>query len=170
MIIVYTGSGKGKTEAAFGLALRAVGSGLRTSIVQFMKTSEWESGERNALRIFSIPIDIYVMGAGFSWSKPKGFSSHKESALKAWEKVKSIFRDGADLVICDEINVVLHLGMLDIADVCGFIKSMNKDKHICLTGRDAPEEIIDLADYVTEFIEVKHPFSEGVNAIRGIDY
>ena len=173
MIIVYTGDGKGKTEAAFGLALRAVGTGLKTAIVQFMKTEEWWSGERNAIRLYSIPIDIYIMGAGFSWDRPKGFKSHEESAKKAWEKVKSLIRKGMEIIICDEINVALKLGFLNINEVCSLIESSfkeRKDRHICMTGRDAPKDILEISDYVTEFVEVKHPFSKGIKAIKGIDY
>ncbi len=170
MILVYTGNGKGKTEAAFGLALRAVGAGLKVAIVQFIKNEGWFSGEREAIKKFNIPIEIYVMGAGFSWEAPKGFPSHKKAAEEAWEKSKDLMNSDADLIICDEINVAMSLNMLQVDEVVEFIKNKREEKHICLTGRNAPQEIIKVADYVTDFVEIKHPFNKGIKAIKGIDY
>ncbi len=170
MIIVFTGDGKGKTEAAFGLALRALGNGLKVSVVQFMKTEEWKSGEREALRTYSIPLDVYVMGAGFCWDKPKMYKSHKEAASHAWNKVKELFERGYDMVICDEINVAISLKLLDENEVLDFVSKLNKDKHICLTGRNAPLKVIEEADYVKAFVSIQHPFDMGIKAIRGIDF
>jgi len=170
MILVYTGNGKGKTEAAFGLALRALGSGLKVAVVQFMKNESWWSGEREAVKKFGIPIDIYVMGAGFSWETPKDFPSHKKAAEEAWEKCKVLLNSETDLVICDEINVVMSLNMLSVNEVVNYLKNKKENKYICLTGRNAPKEIIEIADYVTDFIEVKHPFKKGIKALKGIDF
>ncbi len=170
MLIVYTGDGKGKTEAAFGLALRALGRGLKVGIVQFIKNKKKISGERIAIEKYKLPLDIYVLGAGFIWQEPKEFSSHEEAAKIAWNKAVELLNGEYDLVILDELNVALKENLLDVSTVAETLANFKNKKHICVTGRGAPKEIIEIGDYVTEFKEIKHPLKKGINAQVGIDF
>ena len=170
MLIIYTGKGKGKTEAAFGLALRALGRGLKVGVVQFIKSMENASGEVVAIKKYKLPIDVFVSGAGFLWQKPKNFKSHKEAAEAAWKKSIELLEKDYDLVVLDELNVALRENLLDLNTVLETISKFKEKKHICITGRGAPKELIEIGDYVTEFDEIKHPFKKGIQAQRGIDF
>ncbi len=168
LLIVYTGDGKGKTTAALGAALRAAGSGMRIRIIQFLKGS-WKYGELEALK--KIPeIDITPMGTGFTWEK-ESLEEDRELARKAWEACTAAVRSGIyRMVIFDEINYVLHYRLLDVNDVVEFLRNRPANVHIILTGRNAPERIIEIADLVTEMKEIKHPFRTGVKAQPGIEF
>lgn len=168
LVIVNTGDGKGKTTAALGAALRAAGSGMRVCIIQFLKGS-WKYGELEALKRFP-EIDIAQMGSGFTWEK-ESLDEDRGLARKAWNACMAAVCSGNyGMVIFDEINYVLHYGLLDENEVVDFLRNRPAQVHIILTGRNAPEKIIEVADLVTEMKEIKHPFRKGVKAQKGIEF
>lgn len=172
IIVVLTGKGKGKTTSALGIALRAVGRGMRVLMVQFIK-GEMESGEWISVKRLYPDLEFHPMGAGFVGimgdRKPRGIHIREaERALEfAFEKMKS---GSYDVVILDEINVAVSTGLIDAEKVLNFMKEKPYNIHLILTGRDARPEVIEKADLVTEMVEVKHPFKEGKGAVRGIDF
>jgi cob(I)alamin adenosyltransferase len=169
LIIVHTGKGKGKSTAAFGLALRAIGQGFKVGVVQFVK-GRWESGERAALARFPESITIAVMGEGFTWETQDRARDIK-AAETAWAAAKQmILAPQPDLVVLDEINIALRYEYLPVADVVATLTQRPAMKHVVLTGRNAPAELIEAADLVTEMTEIKHPFRAGVKAQRGIEF
>lgn len=169
LVIVHTGKGKGKSTAAFGLALRATGQGLKVGVVQFVK-GRWESGERAALARFGDSITIAVMGEGFTWETQDRARDIK-AAEAAWAAAKDmILAPTPDLVVLDEINIALRYDYLPVADVIATLAKKPAMKHVVLTGRNAPAELIAAADLVTEMTEIKHPFRAGVKAQRGIEF
>jgi cob(I)alamin adenosyltransferase len=169
LIIVHTGKGKGKSTAAFGLALRAIGQGFKVGVVQFVK-GRWESGEREALARFGDSITIAVMGEGFTWETQDRARDIK-AAETAWAAAKQmILAPTPDLVVLDEINIALRYEYLPVADVVATLAQRPPMKHVVLTGRNAPAELIEAADLVTEMTEIKHPFRAGVKAQRGIEF
>lgn len=170
MLIIYTGDGKGKTTAAIGLAIRAIGRGLHVAIVQFIKTRDWRTGEWQFFKKFFPNIKYEILGAGFSWQKPKYFPSHEAAALEAWKLSKKLLKDDElDVIILDELNVALYLGYLNINEVCNALNNFKKDKHIVVTGRNAHQKLLDIADIVTEMRKIKHHFDKGRPALKGID-
>lgn len=169
LVQVYTGNGKGKTSAAFGLALRAIGRGLKVYIIQFIKGG-FDYGELHIVE--KLPnLKLKAFGRGkFVTEKPAGKEDVKlseEALALAEEVVKS---GEYDIVILDEINVALNLELIKIEKVLELIRNKPKHVELILTGRYAPKEIIDVADLVTEMKEVKHPFNEGYQARKGIEY
>ena len=169
LVIVHTGKGKGKSTAAFGLALRAIGQGFKVGVVQFVK-GRWESGERDALAKFGDAITIAVMGEGFTWETQDRARDIK-AAEAAWAAAKEmILAPKPDLVILDEINIALRYEYLPVADVIETLSKRPAMKHVVLTGRNAPAELIEAADLVTEMTEIKHPFRAGVKAQKGIEF
>jgi cob(I)alamin adenosyltransferase len=169
LLIVHTGKGKGKSTAAFGLALRAIGQGFKVGVVQFVK-GRWESGEREALARFGDSITIAVMGEGFTWETQDRARDIK-AAEAAWAAAKEmILAPAPDLVVLDEINIALRYDYLPVADVIAILAKKPPMKHVVLTGRNAPAELIAAADLVTEMTEIKHPFRAGVKAQRGIEF
>ncbi|MBI3090997.1 MAG: cob(I)yrinic acid a,c-diamide adenosyltransferase [Candidatus Tectomicrobia bacterium] len=167
LIIVNTGDGKGKTTAALGTAVRAVGAGMKVCIVQFIKGS-WDYGELHAAE--KLGIEIHPMGKGFTW-EPKKFGEDQKAARAAWEMCKEKALSGAyDLVVFDEINYVLDYGFISVEEVVDFLRKKDPKLHLILTGRNAKEEIIEIADLVTEMREIKHPFQKGILAQKGIEY
>jgi cob(I)alamin adenosyltransferase len=168
LIIVNTGDGKGKTTAALGAALRAAGSGMKVSIIQFLKGS-WKYGELESIK--KIPdIEIHQMGTGFTWEK-ESLDEDRKLARTAWELCKETVLSGIyGMVIFDEINYVLHYGLLEENEVIDFLKNRPADVHIILTGRNATEGIKEIADLVTEMREIKHPFRKGIKAQKGIEF
>lgn len=169
LVIVNTGDGKGKTTAALGVLLRAWGRGLRVCMIQFIKADTGNWGEIQAAR--KIGIEWHAMGDGFTWLS-KDIEESAAKATRAWtlaqEKIAS---DNYDLVVLDEMTYAFHKGWLDIHAVIGWLKS-NKPSmlHLIITGRDAPQELIDFADLVTEMTKVKHPFDQGILAQAGIEF
>lgn len=167
MIQVYTGEGKGKTTAAFGLALRALGAGLKVYIAQFCK-----SGRYSELKLLKKIKGIRVEQFGrtcFIGRKP--LKEDIELAKKGLERVKEIIKTkDFDMIILDEINIVLYLRLLEVSELINLLKSIPKDKEIILTGRYAPKEIIKIADLVSEIKEIKHYFKKGIKARRGIEF
>ena len=167
--MVHTGDGKGKTTAALGLALRAVGTGMKVVMIQFMKGT-WKYGELEAAKRLAPDFTILQMGEGFTW-ETKDRKMDIALSRKAWSFCKETIQSGKyDLVILDEINYVLGYGFLETQEVIDFLKQKPERLHLLLTGRNAPGELIETADLVTEMKEVKHPFQKGIIAQRGIEY
>ena len=172
IVIVYTGNGKGKTTASLGVALRAVGHGLRVCMVQFIK-GEWHYGELNSIKKLEPDFELIVAGKGFIGiiDDDHAFEEHVRAAKTALDIVEQkISLDSFDIIILDEINYALHLGVLHLADVTKILQNRPKHLSLILTGNHACEEIITLADLVTEMKEIKHPYKKGIKAKRGIDF
>jgi len=168
LIQVYTGNGKGKTGAAFGLALRAIGRGLKVCIVQFIKGG-FDYGELQIARKLPL-LEIAAYGRGqFITGKPT--SEDLAEAKKAFDHAKSAIYDGKfDIVILDEVNIATHLGLLSVEDLIDVLRKKPLHVEVVLTGRHAPKRITDMADLVTEMKEVKHPYARGIQARKGIEY
>ncbi len=168
LVQVYTGNGKGKTGAAFGLALRAMGRGLKVCMVQFIKGG-FDYGELYIVE--KLPyLEMAAYGRGqFITGKPT--TEDFIEAKKAFDHANRAIRNGKfDIVILDEVNVAMHLGLLSVKDLIKVLKEKPPNVEVVLTGRYAPKEIIDVADLVTEMREVKHPYSQGIRARKGIEY
>lgn len=169
LIIVHTGHGEGKSTAAFGTALRALGWGHTVGIVQFLK-GPWKTGEVEFFKKFPGRCTIFSFGKGFTWET----GSYKEDvrmAQRAWETCCSLLDDDRYfLVIFDEINYVMKYNFLDVREVVRKIKHTARQKHVMLTGDGAPKELIRAADRVTEMKCIKHPYQKGIIAMPGIDY
>ena len=169
LLIVHTGKGKGKSTAAMGLAVRAIGNGMKVGIVQFVK-GVWETGERAVLDKFPDLCVITAMGEGFSW-ETQDRQRDIAAAESAWGKAKEMIADEAfDMVILDELNIPLRYDNLDVNDVVETITARRAKLHVVITGRNAKEGILDIADLVTEMTMVKHPFRTGVKAQKGIEF
>ena len=167
LVLVNTGNGKGKSTAAFGMALRAVGQGLTVSVIQFIK-GKWKTGEMEAAR--HLGFELMPMGKGFTWES-KNLEEDKALMRHAWNIAsEKILSGGYDLIILDEINYVLGYGYVSAEDVIRVLQTRPKHVHVVLTGRNAPEEIISIADCVTEMRDIKHPYRNGIPAQKGIDY
>ncbi len=170
LLIVHTGKGKGKSTAAFGLVFRAIGHGMPVAIVQFVK-GRWETGERKALEAFGDLVSINTMGEGFTW-ETQDRQRDLAAARAAWETAKHLISDGKHpLVVLDELNIVLRYDYLPIAEIVAFFRDEKPPGiHVVVTGRNAKDELIEIADLVTEMEMVKHPFRSGVKAQRGIEF
>src|SRR3954465_14203998 len=169
LIIVNTGDGKGKTTAAIGLAFRALGSGFKVFMVQFIK-GKGKTGEKRMADKLAPDFEIRPMGDGFTWDT-KNPAQDIATTLRIWEVGKEAIASGRyDLVILDEINVVMKLGYLDPGPVVEFLKARNPRQHVVLTGRGAPPSIIEAADLVSEGVPIKHPYKPGIKAQRGIEF
>jgi cob(I)alamin adenosyltransferase len=169
LLIVHTGSGKGKSTAAFGLALRMLGRGRRVGIVQFIKGA-WHSAERDALTTFGDLVSWHTMGEGFTW-ETQDRARDVAAAERAWEKAQLLLRDPSfDLVILDELNIALRYDYLDLLTVIGVLAARRDGLHVIVTGRNAKPELIAAADLVTEMTLVKHHFAAGVKAQPGIEF
>lgn len=169
LLIVHTGKGKGKSTAAFGLLLRALGRGLRAGVVQFGKGA-WETGERKAIEKFPDQVVWYTLGEGFTW-ETQDRERDVAAAERAWAKTKELMADPAiRLLILDELNIALRYEHLDLHDVVAGLSARRPDLHIVVTGRNAKPELVEAADLVTEMGLVKHHFSAGVKAQEGIEF
>ncbi len=171
LIIVYTGDGKGKTTAALGLALRAVGAGLKVRMLQFIK-GEWKPAELKAAKLLAPAFSMAQLGIGFVTYKPKRpYGEHVQAAQAAWAQVKAEIASGnQDVLILDEINNTFKLNLLSVGEVVEGLQGKPEALHVILTGRGAPPEIIELADLVTEMKAIKHPYEKGSPAQYGIDF
>jgi cob(I)alamin adenosyltransferase len=169
LLIVHTGTGKGKSTAAFGLALRMLGRGKRVGVVQFIKGA-WQSAERDALEKFGDQVAWYSMGEGFTW-ETQDLQRDIAAAQRAWAKALELMADPSfGLVILDEINIALRYDYLDLDTVLAALKARRPDLHVVITGRNAKPALIEAADLVTEMTLVKHHFAAGVKAQPGIEF
>lgn len=169
LLIVHTGNGKGKSSSAFGMAVRSLGWGMKVAIVQYVK-GKWETGERNFFEANPELLTWEVMGEGFTWDT-QDRALDIAAARAAWERSKALILDPQyEFVILDELNIVLRDDTLPFGEVLAFLKDRPLSKHICITGRSARSELLEIADLVTEFTEVKHPFKAGFKAQKGVEY
>ena len=169
LVIVHTGTGKGKSTAAFGLVLRCLGHGMRVGIVQFVKGA-WATGERTVLARFPDLVTMRAMGEGFTW-ETQDRARDIAAARAAWEAAKAMLADPAyRLILLDELNIVLRYDYLPVEEVVAALKGKPRDLHVVVTGRNAKPELIEIADLVTEMKLVKHPFRAGVKAQAGIEF
>jgi cob(I)alamin adenosyltransferase len=169
LLIVHTGTGKGKSTAAFGLALRMLGRGKRVGVVQFVKGA-WHTAERDALAAFGDQVVWHTMGEGFTW-ETQDLARDVAAAERAWAKSRELMADPCfGLVILDELNIALRYNYLDLAAVVTALTSRRPGLHVIVTGRNAKPELIGAADLVTEMTLVKHHFAAGVKAQPGIEY
>ena len=170
LVIVHTGKGKGKSTAAFGMAFRSLGHGHRIAVIQFVKGA-WNSGEKQVLERFPELVTIKAMGEGFTW-ETQNRQKDIDNARAAWEAAKeSILDPETRFVLLDELNIVLRYDYLPIEEVVEFLKTEKpEDTHVVITGRNAKDELIEIADLVTEMTLIKHPFRSGVKAQEGIEF
>ncbi|OGW59114.1 MAG: cob(I)yrinic acid a,c-diamide adenosyltransferase [Nitrospirae bacterium RBG_16_64_22] len=170
LVIVHTGDGKGKTTAALGLALRAVGNGMPVLMIQFIK-GKWKTGEREAAKAFGSLLEIHAMGEGFTWDT-KDVERDKRKVREGWDFMTAkVAGGGYRMLILDEINYVLSYDYIPVEEVLGFLRDRPPALHVVLTGRNAPPALIEAADLVTEMLDIKHPFNEeGLAAQRGIEF
>jgi cob(I)alamin adenosyltransferase len=169
LLIVHTGKGKGKSTAAFGMVFRHIGHGMRAGVIQFVKGS-WGTGERTVLEKFPELVTIKAMGEGFTWAT-QDINRDIAHARAGWEEAKRMIADPSyKMVMLDELNIVLRYDYLPLAEVLEVLKNRPADKHIVVTGRNAKEELIEIADLVTEMELIKHPFRSGVKAQAGIEF
>jgi cob(I)alamin adenosyltransferase len=169
LLIVHTGKGKGKSTAAFGMVARAIGHGMKVGVVQFIKGS-WGSGEKMIYAAFADRVEHHVAGEGFTWDT-QDRARDIEWARKGWDEVLRMVRDPAyDMVVADELNIVLRYDYLPVEEVVAGLVDRPSMKHVIVTGRNAPDALIEAADLVTEMVQVKHPFRSGVKAQRGIEF
>jgi cob(I)alamin adenosyltransferase len=168
LVQVYTGNGKGKTSASFGLALRAVGRGLRVYVIQFIKGG-FDYGELYVVdKLPGLTLEAFGRGKFVSEKKPDKVDI--DLARQALVKAQEIMKGDVDVLILDEINVAVNLKLIDIEEVLELIKKKPEHMELVLTGRKAPVEIVQAADLVTEMIEIKHPYNSGFKARKGIEY
>lgn len=169
LLVVHTGNGKGKSSSAFGMAIRSIGWGMNVGILQYVK-GNWETGEKTFFSDRPELLTWEVMGAGFTW-ETQDRAQDIAAARAAWERSKELILDPAyDFIILDELNIVLRDDTLPIDEIVTFLKDRPMEKHICITGRNAKPELIEIADLVTEFQEVKHPFKAGFKAQKGVEF
>jgi cob(I)alamin adenosyltransferase len=168
LVLVNTGDGKGKTTAALGTLLRARARGWKVCVVQFMKSGDWKVGEERSAR--ELGIDWWTIGDGFTWES-EDLDHSQAVALEAWRHARDIIGGGEyQVVMLDEVTYPINYGWIDIDEVVATLRDRPEHTTVILTGRDAPQAIIDVADTVTEMHKVKHAFDRGIPARRGIDY
>lgn len=168
LVIVNTGKGKGKTTAALGLALRAWGRGLKVIILQFIKHSTANFGEQRAAQ--KMGLEMRAMGDGFTW-RSQDLDKTADLAVAHWEDCKEIIASGEyDVIVLDEFTYPMHYGWVDTNDVIEVLKNRPEMQHIIITGRNAPEALVEYADLVTDMQVVKHPYQKGIKAQPGIEF
>lgn len=169
LLMVHTGNGKGKSTAAFGMALRAMGWGMKVAVVQFIKGA-WQTGEAQFFARFPDLATFEPMGEGFTWDT-QDRQRDIDKAEAAWARALELLHDPAfDYVLLDELNIVLRYGYLDVEKVIVGLKARPEKTHVCITGRNAKQELIDVADLVTDFTLVRHPFQNGFKVQKGVDF
>lgn len=172
LIIVNTGGGKGKSTAAFGMAMRALGHGMRVVIVQFIKgaIANGDTAFMERLRELGMPIEMHTLGEGFTW-KTQDRERDIATAARAWAKAVEVLRDPAvDLVILDELNIATKYDYIGPSTVVEELRAKRQDLHVVVTGRSASPELVELADLVTEMKSVKHPYARGIKPQRGVEF
>lgn len=171
LVIVHTGNGKGKTSAALGMIFRCIAHDMQCAVVQFIKGG-MSTGERDLLQDrFADICAFYTMGEGFTW-ETQDRERDTKVAQAAWEKSKELIRDPANkMVLLDELNIAIRYDYVDINEVVEFLKTEKPEMtHVVITGRNAKDELIEIADLVTEMAQVKHPFKEGIKAQIGVEF
>ena len=168
VIVITTGNGKGKSSSGFGMVARALGHGMKVGIVQFIKGA-MSTGEESFFRRFPNEVEYHVMGDGFTWNTQDREKDVKTATL-AWEKAKHMLNDKSyDLILLDELNIVLKYQYIPIEDVIKDLQSRPEMQHVVITGRAAKDELIEIADTVTEMKDVKHAFRYGIKAQKGVE-
>jgi cob(I)alamin adenosyltransferase len=169
LLLVHTGKGKGKSSAAWGMVMRCLGHGMRVGIVQFIKGA-WSTGEAEFLKRFPDLVTIRTMGEGFTW-ETQDRTRDVAAAERAWAEAQKMLTDPAiQLIVLDELNVVLRYDYLPLRAVLEAVAARPAGQHVVVTGRNAPQALIDVADLVTEMTLVKHPFRAGIKAQPGIEF
>jgi len=169
-IIIYTGKGKGKTTAALGTAMRALGQGMNVCMIQFIKSKNLKCGEHKLLASFKDRLELHILGQGFIYDKDNK-QKQQEFFQNAWQLTKEKVTSGKyQLVILDELTHLVNLKLITEQEVLTLLSDKPPKLHIIITGRGAPNFLIKQADLVTEMREIKHPYKKGVKAIKGIDY
>ncbi len=172
LVIVHTGAGKGKSTAAFGMAIRALGQGMKVGIVQFIKGAipTGEAAFFQQIAEQGMPIEMHTLGEGFTW-KTQDRQRDIATAERGWEQAVKLIRDPTvDLVILDEINIATRYGYIDPATILQELENRRPMLHVVLTGRNAADEIVEMADLVSEMKMVKHPYARGVKPQRGVEF
>ncbi|MDQ0379575.1 cob(I)yrinic acid a,c-diamide adenosyltransferase [Amycolatopsis thermophila] len=181
LLAVHTGEMKGKSTAAFGMALRAWNQGWSIGVFQFVKSAKWKVGEENAFRALGAlhessgqggPVEWHKMGEGWSWSRKQGSESdHAANAREGWAEIKRrLAEERHDFYVLDEFTYPLHWGWIDTAEVVSALRDRPGRQHVVITGRNAPAELIEAADLVTRMTKVKHPMDTGQKGQRGIEW
>ncbi len=172
LVIVHTGSGKGKSTASFGMAIRALGQGMKVGIVQFIKgaipTGEAEFFSK--LATLNMPIEMHTLGEGFTW-KTQDRERDVATAARGWDKAVELMRDPTfDMVILDELNIATKYDYISVATVVAELKQKREMLHVVITGRGASDELIEAADLVSEMKVIKHPYAHGIKPQRGVEF
>ena len=168
LVVVNTGDGKGKTSAAMGIVMRGVARGWRVAVIQYLKSGSWKAGEENVGR--QLGVDWWAIGEGFTWESTD-LSEDQAVAAEAWAHSRAVIEAGAhELVVLDEVTYPINWGWIDIADAVSVIRDRPTHVNVVCTGRDAPDELVAIADTVTEMRVVKHAYDRGVRAKKGIDF
>lgn len=181
LLAVHTGTGKGKSTAAFGMALRAWNAGLSVAVFQFVKSAKWKVGEENAFRELGRihdeqgiggSVEWHKMGAGWSWSRKEGTADdHAAAAADGWAEIaRRLAEQRHDFYLLDEFTYPLKWGWVDVDDVVATLTGRPGTQHVVITGRDAPQQLLDAADLVTEMTKVKHPMDAGRKGQKGIEW
>jgi cob(I)alamin adenosyltransferase len=168
LLVVNTGNGKGKSSAAWGVMTRAVARGWKVAVLQFIKSGDWKVGEESIGR--QLGVDWRALGQGFTWDSAN-LENDKALARESWAQARAVIEAGAhDLVILDELTYLMNWSWIDADEVIAVLRDRPSNVNIVVTGRDASQALIDIADTVTEMREVKHAYAAGIRAKRGIDY
>lgn len=168
LVLVNTGDGKGKSSAAFGVVMRSVARDWPVAVVQFIKSGTWQTGEEKVAR--RLGVDWWTLGEGFSWDS-EDLDEDRATAVEAWRHARSLLEAGDHrLVVLDEVTYPVNWGWLDVDEVAAAIRTRSPKVNVVLTGRDAPEALVAVADTVTEMRNVKHAYESGLRALKGVDY
>ncbi|MBI0074688.1 cob(I)yrinic acid a,c-diamide adenosyltransferase [Commensalibacter sp. M0357] len=170
LLMVHTGTGKGKSTAAFGLLFRHLSYGFKSVVIQFIKAPEWKTGEQRMVEFFPDLLEWHTLGKGFTWNT-QDKQKDIESCQAAWSlALDYLNREDISLVVLDELNIALRYNYLDPDQIIRDLQQRPKMQHVVITGRNAPQKLIDVADMVTEMKLIKHPFNAGIKAQKGIEY
>ena len=181
LVVVHTGEMKGKSTAAFGLALRGWNQGWRVGVFQFVKSAKWKVGEENALKALGRlheqtgeggPVEWHKMGEGWSWTRKAGSDEdHAQASLEGWREIqRRIAAETHDVYVLDEFTYPMKWGWVDVDEVVATLRDRPGHQHVIITGRDADPRLVEAADLVTEMTKVKHPMDAGQNGQRGIEW
>ena len=168
LVLVNTGDGKGKSSAAFGVVMRSVARDWRVAVVQFIKSGTWQTGEEKVAR--RLGVNWWTLGEGFSWDS-EDLDEDRATAVEAWRHARSLLEaDDHRLVVLDEVTYPVNWGWLDVDEVVTAIRDRSPKVNVVVTGRNAPEQLVAVADTVTEMRNVKHAYEAGLRALKGVDY